>query len=466
MPPISDVVNVTIGLESSPATRAGFGVALIAGDSDKLPKYDIVTLTFSAELVASNVINGKVNGVAISQVTWNTNNDTTMGLLATELQSKAAITSAVASDVGAVGYDNTITCTAADEDTILALTDFLVTLGASQATITVARTPFRRTKTYANLAAVAADFATTDSEYIAASWFFAQSPNPGSVKIGRIDSGADWSDELDEIVKHDNDWYALCITDRTLVDQTDVAAWAKTKTKIFFLCSADTDILDSGVSSDIASVIQTAVNHRAAALYHETAATAYPEAGWMAIGLAQDPGSLTWAYKTIVQPDGVTGLTPSTISATQRAAAQAKNCNLYETYGSRDIVLFGKVGGSATTGADYIDVTRGIDWQESDMSTRVFDLLGDSLKVPYTNSGLAQIEAEIRVSLDEGIASGLLVADPDSYEGQPYRVTVADVSTIAAAEKAARNVPSTALTFQAQLAGAVHKVNIAGTVVI
>ena len=460
MPPITDLVDVTISLESQAATRAGFGTILIAGDSDKLPTTDIVVLTFDAALVASNSIAGKVDGVAITPVVFSGDNDTTMGLLETELASFAGITTAVASDVGAVGYDNTMTCTAASIDTVLLLEEFLVTLGGSQATITITRTPFRRTKEYTNLASVAVDFAVTDPEYIAAAAVFGQSPNPGTLKIGRIDSGNDWTDELDLIRAVDDVWYGLIITDRTLVDQTDVAAWVKTLPKLFAIGSNSTDILDSAVSSDIASVIQADENGQAFAFFLEAADVDYPEAAWMADRFTYQPGEATWMFT------GLTNFSPSSLTAAQRAAALAKNANLYETYGSNAITREGKVGYREQVGGDFIDITYGIDWLEADMETRIFTQLASVPKVPYTDAGLAQLESQVRASLDSGIANGLLVADPDNYDGAEYEVTVAKVSTIAAGEKAARNVPGTALAFRATLAGAVHTVEINGIVTI
>lgn len=461
MPEVSDLVSISITLESQAATRAGFGTLLIAGDSDKLPTKDVVVLTFDSQLVASNSIAGNVDGTAITPVVFNTDHDTTVADLITELLLAAGIGAAVASDVGAVGYDNTVTCTATNIDTVLTLDSFVVTLGASQPTITIARTPFRRTKTYTTLAGVGADFAATDPEYLAASAFFSQTPNAGTLKIGRIDSGNDWSDELTLLEAIDDDWYGIVITDRTIVDQTDVAAWVKTRVKLFAIGSADADILNSAVSSDIASVIQTDENDRAFVLYNEQAGTTYPDAAWMGDCLSRDPGTQTWMYKTLV---GVTA-SPS-ITDAQRAAAFAKNANLYETYGGTDMTRNGKVGYSSVTGADYIDVTRSKDWLESDMATRIFALLAASPKIPYTNGGLGVIEGQVRAALDIAVKTSVLRADPDSYDGQDYRVTRQDVGDISASERAARNVPSTAIVFDSKLAGAVHTVDISGVIAI
>ena len=460
MAPVNELASISISLATVANTRAAFGVGLIAGDSDKLPEKSIVVMTFDASLVASNSIAGDVDGTPITPVVWNATHDGTIADLLTELLLASGIGAAVASDVGAVGYNNTVTITSTNIDTILTLASFVVTLGASQPTITLVTTPFARTRSYTSLATVAVDFAVTDPEYLAARDFFGQDPNPGTVKIGRIENGNDWSDELTLVNAVDPAWTAFVITDRTIVDQTDVAAWAKTNEKIFLIGSADADILNSGVSSDIASVIATAVNDFAAAIYHTTAGTNWPDASWMADGLSRDPGSQTWSLKTL------TLFAADVLTVAQRAAALAKGANVYEAYADRIVTRDGTLGGASVTGAEFIDVTRGKQWLQSDQATRLVNLLADSPKVPYTDAGLAQLESEIRASLDGAIDVGFLRADPDSYDGQPYRITTAKVNDIAAGERAARNVPATALAWQAALGGAIHSVEISGVIAI
>lgn len=88
----------------------------------------------------NNVINGKVDGVAIEPITFGTSNNATVAALITELLEQENILSAVASDVGAVGYHNTITITTKTPGKKLTLASFAVTGGASQPTIAVAQT--------------------------------------------------------------------------------------------------------------------------------------------------------------------------------------------------------------------------------------------------------------------------------------------------------------------------------------
>jgi hypothetical protein len=461
MPKVSDIVNITITRETKPASRSAFGIALLIGDSGVLPDKDIIYLDIDAELVASNSIAGNINGDAITPVVFTTDNDTTMGLLATEIASQADVATAVASDNGAVGYDNRITITAAAVDTAVLLTSFAVTLGASQATITITRNAFARTKSYASLTAVAVDFATTDPEYIGASAFFNNSPNPGTLKIGRVDAAEDWDDALDAIIVQDNTWYALAMTDRTSADVQDVAAWVEAQytnsknPKIFFAASDDANILLSGVTTDIASIFSAAEYDRSVTLYHQAAATTYPELAWMAGGLSIDPGSGTWKFKQLDEFDA------TTLTDAQSTAAKAKYANTYETYGDNDMTAEGQVASS-----EFIDTIRGADWLESTMGSAIFAVLVGTDKVPYTNAGIAAVEAEVRSALDDGIDSKFLRSAPETYNGQPYEIVTKDVSEASAGDKASRTLAAGMITFQAKIAGAIHKVNITGTVAV
>ena len=87
-------------------------------------------LTFSGVLVTSNVIDMKVNGVAISSVTFATNNATTLALIATELETFAEIESATA--VWGSNLINITPATATNDGVVI--TEIVVTLGAGQVT--------------------------------------------------------------------------------------------------------------------------------------------------------------------------------------------------------------------------------------------------------------------------------------------------------------------------------------------
>lgn len=95
-----------------------------------LPRNDTASSVFSADLVALNTINVTVNGVAITPVVYTTSHLVTMQLIADAI---AAIPSVASAVVG--GANNRTITIISDVGTATTVSGFLVTLGASQATV-------------------------------------------------------------------------------------------------------------------------------------------------------------------------------------------------------------------------------------------------------------------------------------------------------------------------------------------
>ncbi len=105
----------------------GLGVVLGSDGGVRLPFANIASLVFSGDFVTSNVINLKVNGVAISPVTFNTDSDTTLGLLADAIAAMDGVDSAVADP-----SSHSILVTM--DEIAVAITNIAVTLGSGQVT--------------------------------------------------------------------------------------------------------------------------------------------------------------------------------------------------------------------------------------------------------------------------------------------------------------------------------------------
>lgn len=99
----------------------------------------VQTLTIDATLITGNVISVEFDGVTVSQL-YATSNDDTMEAFALALEALDNVKTAVASDVGAVGFKNTITITTERIFADIAITDPIVTGGASQADVALAET--------------------------------------------------------------------------------------------------------------------------------------------------------------------------------------------------------------------------------------------------------------------------------------------------------------------------------------
>jgi len=355
----------------------------------------IFKLTVSADFVTSNSVAGTIDGVAITPVVFSVDHSTTMTALAAEIAGETTV--------------DTATVTAAREITITsfdsvgnAFTAFLVTLGASQPTISFSQTQYADTV----LSAVAS---------------------------------------LEAAETINNDWYGLAAYDHSEATINLIAAYTQSRTKLYFASSSDAGILTTS-TTDIASDLKLAGYDRSSLLYSADAAN-FPEGAWMGGLLPKDPGSATFAFKPL------SGITVDTLTTDEQSNVLGKNGNIYIAKGGVSHTEFGTTGEG-----EFIDVMWGADFIQIRIQEEVYTKLVNESKVPYTNAGVAVIENAIRKVLTLATNQGILAADP------AYEVSVPDVADISVVDKGVRFLPD--ITFKGTLAGAIHKVSIAGVLTL
>lgn len=255
-----------------------------------------------------------------------------------------------------------------------------------------------------------------------------------------------WADTVAAVQAADDTWYALTIESHQLADVLAVAGVIEAKKKVFGTSSASTDIKSTS-TTDLFSQLQALTYQRTFGLWSADADLNYPEAAWIGYQLQEQPGSNTWAYKTL------SGFTVSKLSDTESKNIQNKNGNTYETIGGLNTTVGGKM-----FGGEFIDIIVFVDWLEQRMKERLWFRMANSKKIPYTSAGAAIIEAEIRAQLNDGIRAGGLADSPAPV------VTVPDVLSVSANMRAQRIFEG--ITFEARLAGAIHFVKIRGTVTV
>ncbi len=235
-------------------------------------------------------------------------------------------------------------------------------------------------------------------------------------------------------------------TGTTTYDDQDqyenVADWVETQSKIFGIESTDADILDSGVTTDIASYIESNNYDRTFVIYNTS--EEYAQFAWMGEAFPYDAGSQTWAYKT---PSGITSYE---ITSSQASNAWAKNANTYREVAGVDVTQYGTMGSG-----EYIDVMRGVDWIEANIQEEVYTMVISSRKIPYTDEGVNVIIGAIRKILQDAVQMGILRENTIEIDYP----NVADISTT---DRGNRLLPD--VEFTAELAGAIHKTTISGIV--
>jgi len=238
-----------------------------------------------------------------------------------------------------------------------------------------------------------------------------------------------------------DDWYALLLTSRDSTDIELAARQIESLKKIFIPCSDESLLLDNDPGS-IGNTLKDLAFNRTGMLYSGDQANG-PEAGWAGGVLPLDPGSETWKFKSI------TGITPDNgLTGTQEVNLKDQNVNFYKAIAGVPIVQEGVMASG-----EYIDIIRGIDWLEANMAADVFGLLVSVPKVPFTDSGVAQIESVVRARLVQAVRVGLLAS---------FELTVPKVADVPQSDRAIRKLPD--IRFSGVLAGAVHAVEIRGVV--
>lgn len=281
--------------------------------------------------------------------------------------------------------------------------------------------------------------------------------SPGDLRDVIVDRGGNLSvfdvtldpgiaTDLAAVEAIDDDWFGLTIDSQSPLEVAAAAVFIEARKKIFGVSLYDSDVTDTGVSNDVLSLLQAASYARTYPIYHPLRLS-YPAAAWMGVVFPKDPGSATWAFKTLV------GIIVDPLTTTDQNTIQGKGGNVYVTIGGLNITLNGIMAGG-----EFIDITRGIDWLQSRMEERIFGVLVNADKIPFTDAGVATIEKEVRAQLTEAITAGFIAAEPEPV------VTVPKVSTVSDANKTARLLPD--VDFEATLAGAIHKVVITGRVTV
>lgn len=279
----------------------------------------------------------------------------------------------------------------------------------------------------------------------AGAWFSLEVLDPTALEIAQTNADPGIATDLAAIALADSSWYALHTAFNSNAIVLAAAAWVESNKKIYVVDVNETDAITTAAgNSDTLDDLATLERARTMGAYHPDPSAMFA-AAWMGRVLPLEPGSETWKFKRL------SGIAAVTLTSTQRSNLVARNANSYETVAGINITFEG-----TTADGDFLDVTRGLDWLEDDMAKGVFGALAGADKIPYTDAGVAVIEAEVRASLDRAVVRQILADNPAPVVTVPL---VADVSTT---DKALRLLPD--VKFTGTLAGAIHKVNITGVV--
>ena len=267
--------------------------------------------------------------------------------------------------------------------------------------------------------------------------------------MGVVDSTPDpatgIATDLAAVNLYDPDWYCLLLDSNSHAEIDAAAAWVETNTKIFVTQTQDAEVASTTGASDTTSVAAglKAANYDRTMLFFHRNNFDFVSAAMAGRALPEDAGSITWAYKQLASAAS------QNLTTTEMTNLEAKNVNFLSTLAGVAITRYG-----IASGGEYLDIMRGSDWLAARIQERVYTLLVNNDKLPFTDAGIQAVRGEILAQLQQGVGREFIAATPEPT------CTVPLASAVSAADKGTRTLND--VKFRATLAGAVHKVAIEG----
>ena len=315
---------------------------------------------------------------------------------------------------------------------------------------------------YSSISEVATDWSTSSETYKSALAYFSQNPSPLRFATISQDSvgGESETDALTNAELASSDWYGVLLlnTVRDTTIQTDVAAWAEARTKVFSCATNDLLTLTIGDLTSTAALLFAGNYTRTICTYSSTPAE-YPDAAVLGKAFTTNfdsPNSvITLKFKSLA------GVTTEDINTSQKTAIDEKRANVLADIAGISVYSEGFMSSQL-----FFDERHSIDWLVGEIESNVFSyLVSRPTKVPQTNQGAASIEQQLARALDAGVSNGMLAPGTDSngeFLGNGYSITVQRVEDMNPADIAARKAPN--ISFVALFAGATHFIQIDGNV--
>ena len=445
---LADLVSVDIVSDTVGVTAAGFGVPLILSHKATFAER-VRYYTKASDLLTDGFLATDPEYLAVQSVLSASTKVTKVGIGRCALKPtqvfKVSLAAVTAGETYSLRVGDDVISVLAETGTFAA-NDEIVT-DIKNAITTAAPAGY----TAATAGAPGSLYVTITSG-TAGNWIAVENYKPGLLLVEQTTVDPGIATDLAAIYNEDSTWYGLMSLTNSKPIIVAVAAWAEANEKLYIAATADTVCESVALATDtalaaagsIASVVKLAAYARTHAFYHR-ASDAFQDAAELGKCLPYEPGSETWAYKTLA------GVSAETFTSTQETNLNAKFCGYYGIVAGVNVTL----GGAKVAANEYIDVVRFRDWLKARIQERIFARLAGMKKIPFTDGGIAIIQAEILGQLDEGVIVGGLSPDPAPT------CTVPKASAVSTVNKQARHLAG--VEFTGTLAGAIHTLTIEGT---
>lgn len=330
----------------------------------------------------------------------------------------------------------------------------------------------KRTKLYASLAEVEADYDSSTSVYGAAAAAFRQNPRPVRLKVGYVPvpAGADnaakkasFITALTSLNGYDQSWYMVTIT-KEMRDQAwldGLVEWIEAQPKIALIDSNDVTMQNPANTTNIAARHKGTVE-RTAIFYHTDPDVylASSVAAYMSTRVFDDADSAyTIKFKKTpgISPVDIGSAAVTAVTGFVEGIGQSESvghlANTLIDIGDQDFI----VEGSTLTQNVFIDEIHATDWIVARTEEEVLAIKLNNARIPFTDQGMQQLASAPRSVLTMGVRAGIVASDrnPETGDYEPaFEVPVPSVFDVPEAQRKARIAPAIPARFR--YAGAVH----------
>lgn len=309
-------------------------------------------------------------------------------------------------------------------------------------------------KEYKELTEIARDYSESSEVYKKAAFILNQgSSSPNKVAIASYGTEDEDNEEQQQL-----SFSAKSI--RTITDALEAyyykgwhflhlvnATSEETKTAGEFISRKDFKFL-AVEATEFTELAQLKGQHRTILFYHPVEEELAAAALIGAVG-SRLVGSVTYKFKKLE------GISPQDFDANDLKQIHEAGAIAYVTKAGDPQTSEGK-----TASGEFIDVLHGKDWVKANLETRIQRNLAAAPKLPFGHDGISLIEMTATDVLIEGSNNGIIAKDSDGipmFEVNAF--SREDAEPIDRAERVYRG-----LSFNFDLAGAIHEVHVSGVI--
>lgn len=379
-----------------------------------------------------------------------------------------------------VGRLNASTDITIDGDIVTGL-EYNITLGAQDATSTstvtitaeagdtqeiilgkivtaIETAPELDAKISASVAGAGVDAVLSLDHKVGDDWFTVTSPLNLNVVAGAVDESA--AEMLAAIALEDDSWYYITSEEKSVEFIEDLAAEAEARFKLYRYTTAE----EGSYAATLAGSLKTVQDNqyfRTMGEYHHLAEDTYPEVSALAEIATFVTGRVTYANRIVAGVPAALNASGGNLTSTQVANMIANGVNFYDTvqisgssFSTNPSITY---GGKVASGELTMNVvTR--DNLQVDLEATCTELLirQKNGRLAFDETSLNKVRGAVRTVLNQ-------------YESEDFHnflqpntiITIPRVSEINAADKAANVFKQ--VTFNGTLRGAIHMIEITGT---